>query len=265
MNIDTSDYYPAPLLPEDGSEFPDRTENPENFESPEISDKSDKSDGSDGSDRSNRSDRSDRSENKIITAIANVLSWVLVPVLMPVYGIILMFGLTILSFTGFGTRLAFTAIAFGFNVAIPAVVIIIMKRMGMIKDVGLNNREERFVPYLICIFCLIGTALFMGYKGAPKWMEMFFIGGAVAGIVEVVINRWWKISVHAAGIAGIVAMLLHIMIYDYTRPEALTWLLITIGCSGLLGASRIWLGRHSLGQVLAGYAVGFCAVYFVML
>ena len=205
-----------------------------------------------------------QSPQSLPDAVSHFLSWALVPMMMPVYGILLCFGLTILAYTGFGTRLAFTAITFAFNVAIPAIIILLLKKFGLIRDVGLNDREERFVPYVVSILCLIGTAVFMGYKGAPQWLVMFFMGGAAAGIVEVIINHWWKISVHAAGIAGIVALLLHLMQFEYTSPRALLWLLISIGAAGLLGSARIWLHRHTLWQVLAGYAVGFCSVYFIM-
>ena len=201
---------------------------------------------------------------KAVTAVSNLLSWALVPMLMPVYGIILVFGLSILAYTGFGVRLAFTAITAAFNLVVPAIIVLILHRIGFIHDIGLNNREERFVPYVVSILCLLGTALFMWHKGAPRYLPLFFLGGAGAGLVEVIVNRWWKISVHAAGIAGIVALLLYLLIYEYTASETLTWLMIAVGAAGLLGASRIWLGRHTLWQVMAGYAVGFCSVFFIM-
>lgn len=200
-----------------------------------------------------------------VTNISHFLSWLLVPLMMPVYGTLLAFGLSILNFTGFGVRLAFAAIVFAFNVIVPSIVVIILKKMGMVRDLGLNSQKERLIPYMICIACLVGTALFMNYKEAPLWLVTFYCGGAVAGLVEAVINRWWKISVHAAGMAGLVAMLLHLLVYDYSLPGTFTWLLITIALAGMLGSARVWLGRHTLGQVLAGYAVGFCAVYFIMM
>ena len=125
-------------------------------------------------------------DNSFFTKLSHVLSWVLVPMLMPVYGVILAFGLSILAFTGFGVRLAFTAVVIAFNVAIPAIIVLLLKRIGIVKDVGLNNREERFIPFLVCILCLVGTAIFMRYKMAPMWLVMFFYGGAAAGVVELV-------------------------------------------------------------------------------
>lgn len=199
-----------------------------------------------------------------VTAVSHFLSWVLVPLLMPVYGTIMAFGLTLLAYTAPGTRWAFTGVVVVFDVVAPALIILLLKRLGFVHDVGLNDQKERLLPYIACVACMVGTALFMFYKGAPEWMVMFFFGGAAAGIVELIINRWWKISVHAAGIAGLVALLTRLYGFDYVADATFTWLIITIALAGLLGSARIWLGRHTLGQVLAGYAVGFCCVFFLM-
>ena len=184
---------------------------------------------------------------------------------MPVYAAMLAFSQTVLSFTGLGVRAVFLAIIFGINVVIPSVLVLMLKRAGIVHDVGLNEQKERLIPYLICIVCLIGTAAFLYFKSAPAWFVLFYLGGALAGVVEVVINRWWKISVHAAGIAGIVALLLHLVLFDFTMRSAFGWLIASIAVAGLLGSARILLGRHTMLQVLAGYAVGFLAVYMVMM
>lgn len=194
---------------------------------------------------------------------ATLISWAFVPMMMPVYGIMLIFGLSILDIASFSTRLSFTLVVAAFNVLIPMILVILLKKMGIVHDVGLNERKERFIPYLIVIVCMLGTAVFMWYKHAPMWVSMFFAGGAAAGLVNLTINFWWKISAHAAGIAGIVALLIRIIKDGYPEPASMTWLLIAIGLSGLLGSARIWLGRHTVWQVLCGYAVGFCAVFFL--
>lgn len=252
MKLDTSSYYPKSPLDDPLEEVSENPEVPEVPEVPEIPVNPEVPDpfGPVG---------------QAVTNISHFLSWLLVPLMMPVYGTLLAFGLSLLAFTGMGVRIAFVGVVFAFNVLIPSLAVIILKRMGFVRDIGLNDRDERLVPYLICITGLVGTALFMSYKGAPEWLVMFYYGGAAAGLVEVVINRWWKISVHSAGIAGLMAMLLHLLLYDYSLPSTFAWLLVAVALAGMLGAARIWLGRHTLCQVLAGYAVGFCAVYFLMM
>ncbi|MDE7402547.1 MAG: phosphatase PAP2 family protein [Muribaculaceae bacterium] len=251
MNFDKSSYYPKSALDDDESPV-DTSVLPATGDDNEFEPEHVKVDP-------------ESEPGLILTAISTFLSWALVPMFMPIYGLILAFGLSLLAFTGTGIKLAFIGVAIAFNVVVPAILVLLLKKLGFVNDVGLNGRRERFIPYIICILALVGTALFMHFKGAPQWLTMFFFGGAACGVVEVIINNWWKISVHSAGIAGIVALLVHLQTADYVNPATMTWLMISVGCAGLLGASRIWLGRHTLGQVLAGYTVGFCGIYFMML
>lgn len=203
--------------------------------------------------------------NKFVNVICTILSWVFVPLLMPIYGMIIAFKYSLLSFMPMGSKMVFTLIAFCFTVAIPMLLVVLMKRLGMIQDIGLNGRKERFIPYLITIISMAGTGIFMWYKGAPMWLNMFFIAGGVAGLVNMVINFRWKISAHAAGIAGVVALILRISGLSYHHPGVDTLLIISIVIAGLLGSARIWQGRHTMWQVLAGYAVGFTSVILMTL
>lgn len=205
------------------------------------------------------------SESSLIDHLCQIISWVLVPLMMPLYGILMIFSLSMLDHTSLSARVTFSLIIFGFNVIVPAILFVLLKRMGIIRDVGLNDRDERLIPYIITIVCMAGTGFFMAHKGAPLWVAMFFYGGAAAGLVNLIVNFKWKISAHSAAIAGIVALLIRMMRDYYPRPEIFTWLLVWIALAGILGSARIWMGRHTLLQVLAGYVVGFCAVFFMTL
>ncbi len=198
---------------------------------------------------------------KIVTKCANLISWIFVPLLMPVYGIILIFSLSFLSFAPFTTKLVFTLIVFGANFIIPMLLVLLLKKMGVISDIGLNGRKERLVPYIITIVCLAGTGWFLYMKMAPLWVAMFYAGGALAALINLLVNFRWKISAHAAGIAGLVAMLIQVVKEGPATPGMTWWIAGSILLAGLLGSARIWLGRHTLMQVLAGTAVGFLSVW----
>ncbi|MDE5840921.1 MAG: phosphatase PAP2 family protein [Muribaculaceae bacterium] len=201
----------------------------------------------------------------VITRCANVISWIFVPLLMPVYGIMLIFSLSFLSLAPFHSKLIFTLIVFGANFVVPLLLVLLLKKMGMIEDVGLNGRKERLIPYVITIVCLVGTAVFLYMKMAPLWVAMFYAGGAVAGLINLIVNFRWKISAHAAGIAGLVAMLIQITKEGPASAGMTWWIVVSIIIAGLLGSARIWLGRHTLMQVLAGSAVGFLSVWTLSL
>lgn len=202
---------------------------------------------------------------RFITICSNILSWVFVPLLMPVYGIILIFSLSFLSYAPFHTKLVFTLIVFGANFIVPMLLVLLLKKLGLIDDIGLNGRRERLIPYIITIVCLAGTGLFLYLKMAPLWVAMFYAGGALAGLINLIVNFRWKISAHAAGIAGVVAMLIQV-IKEGPSSEGMEWWIVgAIIIAGLLGSARIWLGRHTLLQVLAGSAVGFLSVWALSL
>lgn len=197
---------------------------------------------------------------RFVTSVSHILSWVLVPLLMPVYGLMLAFGLSILEVAPMGMRLGFTLIVAGINVLIPMLLVVLLKKMGLVDDLGLNGRKERLIPYIISIVALVVTAIFMYYRGAPHWLVWFFGGGAVGGFVNMLINFRWKISAHAAGIAGVAALLVRIAGDGNPHPSVLGWLIAVVILAGLLGSARVWLGRHTVWQVLAGFAVGFTSV-----
>lgn len=279
MKLDTSSYYPPSPLGDEETEMNDelRIAPPESGEEPAPESR-------DVKERSNFSVKFDRidmrrvlkpdTEDKgyedtpsegspVITWLARVISWVMVPFFMPVYGLLLAFSLSVLKYVGDNAKWSFVLIVAAINIAVPCVIVLLLKWLGLVSDYGLNGRRERFIPYIVTILCFLGTAWFVDTKGAPMWLTMFYIGGAVAGAVDLVVNFSWKISAHAAGAAGVIALLIRIMHDGYPQPGILIWLIIAILLTGLVASARLWLGRHTLGQVLAGACVGFCSVFFM--
>ena len=261
MKIDTSSYYPKSLLEDDSEDEGITIGNDKELipsETPKENKRQDEKEESDP-------DLPPTEMEHLADRLSTFLSWIMVPLLMPVYGIILAFNCSILDFTPLRTKLVFTAIAVGINVALPVLLMMLLKRVGLISDMGLNGRKERLIPYVITVLCMGVTGFFMGMRGAPVWLEMFFYGGAVAAFVNMGVNFCWKISAHAAGIAGVVALMVRIISVGYPQKSAFLWLIISILLAGFLGSSRLWLGRHTVWQVLAGYAVGFLSVLLLTL
>lgn len=196
--------------------------------------------------------------------VSHILSWILVPIIMPVFGILFIFRLSVLDVIPSNLQTAVTFVIAGINFFAPMLLIFLLKLLGVVQDVGLNGQKERMVPYIITALCYGGSAWFVASRGAPVWVAMFFCGGVVAALVNMTINFKWKISAHAAAIAGIIALLIRMQRDVAVEPRLFAWLIITVGAAGLLGSARVWLGRHTVWQVLAGYVVGFCSVFFMM-
>ncbi|MDE7160745.1 MAG: hypothetical protein K2O24_07900 [Muribaculaceae bacterium] len=247
MPLDTSSYYPStPGSSCDPDYKPESAPRPEQHPSPAP-----------GSEPDTRL--------KPVDAVAHILSWGLVPLLMPLYGTLLIFGLSLLSYAATSTKWSVSLIIAGITIAIPMLLVVLLKRIGVVHDLGLNERKERAVPYIITILSMAGAGWFMLVKHAPEWIGMFYMGGAAAAAVCLLINFFWKISAHAAGIAGIVALLVRISSEDIPHPGLMAWLVVWILLAGFMGGARVWLGRHTVWQVLAGYAVGYTSVILMTL
>lgn len=195
--------------------------------------------------------------------VANIISWVLSPILIPTYATFIALWVTILSFLPVGVRVNVVLMIAAITAFLPALAIYLLYKFKVVSDPGLNNRKERYIPYGITCACYLLASWYLFRIHAPYWMAMFMVAGALAAFICVIVNFWWKISAHAAALGGLVGMLFRIMsdgigIYPM-------WVLVSIGILmlGLLGTSRILLERHTFWQVIAGSAVGLLSVYLL--
>lgn len=201
--------------------------------------------------------------DKVLDVVSTALSWIFVPLLTPVYAIILIFSVSSLAITSpLLTRFTVSSIIFGLNCILPMVLIFLFKKMGLVSDIALNRRRERALPYLVVIMCYVFSGQYLYSHGAPSWVTMFYAGGALTAVVNFTVNFRWKISAHAAAMGGVFYVLVRIA--NATPTDAavaclIAWALLT----GLLGGARIWLRRHTLLQVLAGFANGYLCVWLM--
>lgn len=201
--------------------------------------------------------------DRTLDCISTALSWVFVPLLTPVYAIALIFTVSSLAITSpLRTRFAVSSIIFGFNCILPMLLIYLLKRLGMVSDIALNRRRERALPYIVVIMCYVLSGYYLYSHGAPSWVTMFYAGGALTAVVNFTVNFRWKISAHAAAMGGVFYVLVRIANAAPTDAAVaclIAWALLT----GLLGGARIWLRRHTLLQVLAGFANGYLCVWLM--
>lgn len=194
---------------------------------------------------------------------SEIVSAVFSPLLVPTYGMVLAAFLTILRLLP--SNLLWTAIGITFVITclVPVSAIVALYRSGIVKDPGLNERTERFIPYGVVVLCYLGCSFFFYKASAPFWLPMFFAGAALATVISTVVNCWWKISAHAAAMGGLVALVFRIVASHYALFNMNIWLSGVIIAAGLVMTARVYLSRHTLWQVLTGCANGFICVYLM--
>ena len=191
------------------------------------------------------------------------MSTVFSPLLVTTYGVILAMSLTFLAVLPATTRLLTVGMLFFMTAVIPAVSIMVMKRLGMVSDHSLSERSERTPAYLISAVCYIAAAIYLMKVHSPDWLWLFVAGGLLSLVINVVITRWWKISAHMTAMGGLVALLFRFQLSYIAIYDMQWWIIGAIVLTGIVGSARIYRERHDLWQVLAGTACGFVCVFFI--
>ncbi len=196
----------------------------------------------------------------IMTTFSHLLSWIMSPILIPTYAIIMVFYLSMLSYAPTESKWIIIGIVFGLTAVVPGIGVWILTKFGDVSDYALSKRSDRLIPYTIVGACLLATGFYLTTTGLPEWVGYFFIGAAIATGVNLIVNFWWKISAHGAGMGGLIAMIMVMNRYGLPQYNLIWWCVAAIIGAGLLGMARVWLGRHTPLQTVAGEIVGFLGV-----
>lgn len=189
-----------------------------------------------------------------------VVSFVLQPLLMPTFGIILLV-LSPLGMYFHATWKWFAVVGtFLFTALMPAAPILVMLRNGQIKDLYISKKEQRTMPYLFSLIAYFFWTLFMWrILKMPLFLVGMGIGSTLSLVVITLINRRWKISAHLSGIGGLTGGIFGYAYFLGINP--LGFLILMLMLSALTALSRIELKAHTPGQTLAGFTVGFMLVF----
>ncbi|MDR2119026.1 MAG: phosphatase PAP2 family protein [Tannerellaceae bacterium] len=190
---------------------------------------------------------------------ANIVSILFHPLLMVTYGMGLALSFTYLGFYPAALKLHLMGSVFLCTVVAPGAVILLMVKGGMAKDMELTDRRERMLPYLLFIASNMACFFYLLRMQLPFWVLSMFTGVCVALFVALCINFVWKISIHTLGAGGLLGAVAGIARMQTTDPH---WLFIALLIAGgLVGTSRIILGKHTPMQVYAGFLLGFACTY----
>lgn len=207
--------------------------------------------------------------------LAEVLSWVFLPLLMPVYGLLLamyvpsnqdyLFNEDSLFFLRDEAKLAILYMFMIFSVIAPGLAFVLLHKWKIITTIDMENQRERNIPMFIMLtFCLILYFLFLVKAQnniLPKYIYALPLSGVFVTVIYTYINRWIKISLHGGG-AGILTGFL--FAYAVEQAEFRFWILIfAIVASGLTIGSRLYLKKHTQTEVYTGWSLAVLMTFLV--
>ena len=194
---------------------------------------------------------------------ARICSTIFHPLIMATVGIFLSLYFSYMRMLGTQYIINISFMIVLLTIAIPSAGVLLLYKTKHIKSIGLVNRTERTLPYLLFFVCYVAGTIFLWFSNLRGMQLGFFIGGLLAIAIDLLVNRWWKISVQMTAIGcltGLIFVMSYMQYIMYT--EYIPYLqVIAVISSGALGTSRILLRRHTIGQVCCGFINGFFWVF----
>jgi len=197
---------------------------------------------------------------KYWVVIARIISVLFHPLLVGVYmaGFIIFFNPGYFRYIEPKMRVLSLATVFVNNLLFPVVVVLLMKGLGFIKSVYLRTQKERIVPYMASVIFFFWTwYVFQNRYLAPQILRDTLQGIFYGAIIGSIFNSYFKISMHAIGMGGLVGMMVAIL-FDGSLFSLLP-LALSVLMTGIVISSRLITGDHERGDVLAGFMVGMLA------
>lgn len=195
--------------------------------------------------------------------IANTLSWVLHPFLLPVYLMALLLTMTTFAFYSTNVKLYFMWVVALYAIIIPFLTLGILRSLGRISDFRVDDRRERLLPLLIGTVCYVLCALTFAKIPSAIFLRKFMVAAACCEAMCFVVSLRWKISLHLTGMGTIVALLVVMNVVGV--GNMLIPLSVAILCAGALASARLYLGCHNPRQIAAGFFGGFCVSLLAVL
>lgn len=202
------------------------------------------------------------SEKNIIMT-ARIVSMLLTPFYLSVVGVLAIFVFSYLSTFPWQFKISLVLMVYLFTVLIPTLLIHIYRQYHGWTLIQLGQKERRMMPYAISILCYFGCFYIMNLLHLPHLITSVLVVALVIQVLCAIINVWWKISTHTAGIGGVLGGLIAFSVVLSFNP--IWWLCLTIIASGVVGSSRIILRQHTLTQVTAGFFLGLVSAFVTIM
>lgn len=160
------------------------------------------------------------------------------------------------------------------TVTLPGIAVLMMKMLGWITSFTLEDQKERIGPYIAAGIMYLSLYLHISKaESFPVSLKIAVLGTLVGLWTCFFINNFTKVSVHAAGMGGLLAMVvLTKTTFGYDQAQIGLWggmnlsvsvntlMYVTIVLTGIVCTSRLILKAHELKDVYLGVVVGMASI-----
>jgi hypothetical protein len=187
-----------------------------------------------------------------------IISTLFHPIVIPTIGIIIYFIATIRPI-GQYQKLITIFIVFGSTYIIPLLLLITLKKTGVINSYQLKTRKERKIPLAIMVFLfyMLGN-LFNKVKVLEEISMLFYATALGLLITYLLLNIKIKSSIHLLSM-GLTCGFFMFSTLMSTESYILIIIILFL-IAGLLASSRLHLKAHTVKEVYLGFFIGISAI-----
>ncbi|MEP6711066.1 MAG: hypothetical protein ABJA37_01555 [Ferruginibacter sp.] len=197
------------------------------------------------------------------------ISYLFHPVFIPVYAIWFLVFVHPSYFSGFSIGAKkYTLLIAAYNLVFyPLLSVLLLKAVGFIDSIFLRTKKDRIIPYMACgIFFFWGYTIFKEQSQYPAILASFIFGIFLASSGALLVNIYFKISMHAIGMGGLIGLFI---IIANSNTMLMSWpLSIVLLLGGLVCTARLLISDHQPKDIYTGLCIGllsqFIAAFIMM-
>lgn len=160
------------------------------------------------------------------------------------------------------------------TVTLPGIAVLMMKMLGWVSSFSLEDQKERIGPYIAAGIMYLSLYLHISKAdNFPVSLRIAVLGTLIGLWSCFFINNFTKVSVHAAGMGGLMTMVVLIkLIFGYDQAQIGLFggynlslpvdvlLYASIILTGIVCTSRLILKAHVIKDVYLGIFVGIASI-----
>lgn len=202
--------------------------------------------------------------NKFLSIISRLISILLQPLLMPLYGVCLLSYYTDFYDLYKNGIASFLFPVFLLSFLVPFLGLVVMRSIHAIKSFSLSTKHDRIYPIITYIMSSICLCYFFLQVQVPYWYIGLLLTGTIVALFAFILNFFWKISIHMMAIGALIGTSLAICLKIFSVGPYFLFIILFI-LSGILGVTRLYLKASSASQVYIGFSLGLLIGFITIL
>ena len=195
--------------------------------------------------------------------LSKAISYLFHPLLIPSLGMLVLFNSgTYLSYLPPDMKKWMLVIVFLCTYVVPLAFIPFFLYQRVIMNIQMSSRRERYVPLVVSFVLYMFCFYLIRRISIPHMYHSFILSSLLSILAIMLINLRYKISIHMAGVGGLVALVGFLAFY--LKVDLQFYLGVSVLLAGLIGTARIFLKAHTPGEVYAGFLTGFTVVLLTL-